>query len=320
MRYDIEADWKLLTTCNYRCDYCFLSDEALGAKLIVHASNETWAEAFAATGKTWLLHLTGGEPSVYPEFADLCERISLRHYLSLNTNLTHRSLDEFAERLNPQRVHFINAAVHYEERQKRGGLDVFFQRAQRLKERGFHVLTSVLMTPAMLEIYPQVSDLLEQHGFFPYPKTLRGIYQGKRYPFAYSEEEKEWILSCLLEARRRYAPLLARMNEPPTLNLQSDAAFLECELDYRGKLCGSGYNFVAIDTQGDVARCSSGQILGNILQKNLRLLESPQPCDTTYCPYFCEKYTSPRFSTPRAAPSSAPPGLLRRLFSRANTL
>ncbi len=23
MRYDIEADWQLLNTCNYRCDNCF---------------------------------------------------------------------------------------------------------------------------------------------------------------------------------------------------------------------------------------------------------------------------------------------------------
>ena len=29
-KYDIEADWQLLNTCNYRCEYCFFPDAVLG--------------------------------------------------------------------------------------------------------------------------------------------------------------------------------------------------------------------------------------------------------------------------------------------------
>ena len=32
-KYDIEADWTLMTTCNFRCVYCFHSDRMLGAKI-----------------------------------------------------------------------------------------------------------------------------------------------------------------------------------------------------------------------------------------------------------------------------------------------
>jgi hypothetical protein len=63
MNYNIEADWHLLDTCNYRCDYCFFGPETLGSKLRTFASPEGWKSAFDATGDVWLLHMTGGEPS-----------------------------------------------------------------------------------------------------------------------------------------------------------------------------------------------------------------------------------------------------------------
>ena len=37
MRYDIEADFILLRTCNSRCDYCFVPGARLGEKIVVHA-------------------------------------------------------------------------------------------------------------------------------------------------------------------------------------------------------------------------------------------------------------------------------------------
>lgn len=32
-RYDIEADWILMSTCQFRCEYCFWDKEALAAKI-----------------------------------------------------------------------------------------------------------------------------------------------------------------------------------------------------------------------------------------------------------------------------------------------
>jgi hypothetical protein len=82
------------------------------------------------------------------------------------------------------------------------------------------------------------------------------------------------------------------MGETPTVDLLSDSRFLDGIGNYHGKLCGSGHNFVRIAPNGAVLRCGSGQRLGNLLLKDGRLL-APKPCDTYYCPYFCEKYTSP---------------------------
>jgi hypothetical protein len=44
MGYDVEADWLLLNTCNYRCTYCFFSAETLSEKLKVYADHDEWGK------------------------------------------------------------------------------------------------------------------------------------------------------------------------------------------------------------------------------------------------------------------------------------
>jgi MoaA/NifB/PqqE/SkfB family radical SAM enzyme len=296
MKYDVETDFYPLTTCNFRCSYCFLSPAALGAPIRRHGTADQWEEGFNATGKIWLIHITGGEPFVYPGFVELCQKLSRRHSLSLNSNLAHPSADEFVEKVDPGRVHYINAAVHFDERHRRAGLGVFIGRVRKFQDAKFNVLLSLVMTPEMVAAYPGVSTFFGTHGLALVPKVLRGLYQGARYPEAYTADQRARIQAYLLEARSRYAEVLARMAEPPTIDLFSDGRFLRPGPGYRGKVCGSGYNFVVIHPNGAVVRCGSGELLGNVLQKTVRLLNSPKPCDTAYCPYFCEKYTSPRFA------------------------
>ena len=121
MRYDIEADWHLLNACNYRCAYCFLPPAVLGEKLQTVASPRQWQTAFHRTRLKWLLHMTGGEPSIYPHFVELCRLLTEDHFISINSNLTNACLVDFAEKIEPKRVCFINAGMHLEERDFREG-------------------------------------------------------------------------------------------------------------------------------------------------------------------------------------------------------
>jgi MoaA/NifB/PqqE/SkfB family radical SAM enzyme len=300
MQYDVEADFYPLTTCNFRCNYCFLSQQALGAKIVVHGSPQQWADGFDSTGKTWLIHITGGEPTIYPKFVELCQHLSQRHYLSINSNLSHRAIEEFADVIDPQRVSFINAALHLVERHQRSGFDAFIGRVQKLQSARFIVFALVVMTPPIIPRFPLLSRIFQDHGICILPKIMRGTVAGKRFPGAYSATEKEQLRQYLAEARVAHAPLLARMAEPPTVDLFSDN-FLTPGLTYRGRLCGAGHNFVQVRPDGTVLRCGSEQQLGNVLTKSVALLPSPKICDTSYCPYFCEKYTSPRFAQPAMA-------------------
>jgi MoaA/NifB/PqqE/SkfB family radical SAM enzyme len=292
LEYDIEADFLPLTTCNFRCSYCFLPPSALGASLVVHGSNEQWQEAFDATGLTWLIHITGGEPFIYPNFVDLCERLSRRHYLSINSNLSRPSVDAFADAIDPSRVHYINAALHHEERERRTKLAAFIARVRRLQNSQFTVLTSLVMTPSLVEVFPDLAAECESQGVVLLPKVLRGLIQGVRYPGAYSDEHKALLREYTANAVRKYAGTIEQMNEAPTINMFAEDRILDGPNNYFGQSCGSGYNFVVIKPDSTIYRCGSGQRLGNLLRHDLRLLNGPQECDTSYCKYFCEKYTS----------------------------
>lgn len=308
MHYDVEADFYPLTTCNYRCDYCFLSPKALGAKLPAGPDAATWAKAFDDTGRIWLLHVTGGEPFVKPDFVAWCEALTRRHFLSINTNLSRPSVMSFADRVDPARVHSVHAAVHIAERLRQGGLDRFVAHAQGLRERGFTLITSLVITPALIPEYPHLAGWFARQGLPLAPKILRGTLGGKPFPEAYTPDQRARIAGWIRDAQAAYAPLMAHLHERPTIDVLSDLKLLDGIPDYRGRLCGGGQRFVQIRPGGTVLRCHSREVLGNILQGTLRLADAPRRCDTDYCPYFCEKYSQPAEATLAApAPSRTIP-------------
>jgi len=182
-----------------------------------------------------------------------------------------------------------------DERPKQTALNAFISRVQKLRMHRFHVLVSLVMTPVLVRNFPELSRYFESHGLSLIPKVMRDQFQGKIYPGAYSEDQKSLIREYLANARQSYAPVVALMGESATINMFADDRFLSYSKIYRGMLCGSGYNFVRIEPDGAVVRCGSGKQLGNILLKDITFLDAPKPCDSFYCTYFCDKYTSPQF-------------------------
>nr|WP_269152200.1 radical SAM protein [Xanthobacter oligotrophicus] len=322
VHYDIEADWQLLNTCNYRCDYCFFPGEVLGEKTVRYGTPDEWADAFSATGLTFLLHLTGGEPSAYPDFVDLCAALTRHHFISLNSNLTQASLGDFARRINPARVSVINAGLHPDERTRRRGLEIFNRNLALLHEAGFSIFVSVVATPQVLEAADEVARQVTVPGLVPVPKLLRGSYRGRQYPDAYDAVEREAFRAMSRRARSAYGDWRAARSEPPTIDPFADDDFLAGTPTFRGKTCAAGSRFVRIEPRGDVFRCGLDTTLqGNILARTFAPLAGLSPCNSEYCFYFCRKYTDlkytgPTFTTPLpTVPSFVPPHLLKRVGS-----
>ena len=246
MNYDVEADWVILTTCNFRCPYCFFPEDVLREKLKVRGSPQHWEEGFDATGRKWLIHITGGEPTLHPEFVELCERLSRNHYLSINTNLSQDKIYDFAERVDPRRIHFINAAVHSQERERISKVGPFVEKARALQEAGFNCFLSVVMTDYVVENYRTIEDEFEKNGLHIIPKIIRGPHDGRRYPRAYTPDQVEKIDRYLAEATANYSGMLERMGERPSIDVLGDSRFLGGIPNYRGRLCSAGQNFVMI--------------------------------------------------------------------------
>jgi MoaA/NifB/PqqE/SkfB family radical SAM enzyme len=314
MDYSIEADWQLLNTCNFRCGYCLSPNHLLGEKLRAFASPSRWSDAFDATRRTWLLHLTGGEPGLYPDFVEFCRTLTQRHFISLNTNLTHPSYQRFAERIDPARVSFINAGLHLEERESRSGEATLLKNAERLLAAGFPLMVSLVATPAALARFDEAVAMLAPIGLYPIPKLLRGSYLGGCYPDAYSDLDRRRFRARAAEARAYYDGGVS--GRSPTINMFADDDFLEGVPVYVGRACAAGSRFVRIEPNGDVFRCSTKTALGNLLDGSLSLLPGPTPCDTGYCFYWCEKYAS-KPETPRPGRPDWIAGLRRRLTAPA---
>ena len=290
--YDVEGDWTFLTTCNYRCSYCFVPPEELGAKIEIFATPEQWRAAFDATGKRWLIHLTGGEPTVYPDFMALCEALTQRHVISINSNLSRPVVRQMAGRIDPSRVSFINAGLHVAERTRRAGSDDFLDNARFLQEAGFRVIVTAVATPEVVADFSSLASMCAAYGLQLAPKVVRGEYKGKSYPWEYTPEEKAQLHGAIARARDRYAQMFEGW-PPPTIDVLSDDEFLDGLPDYRGRSCSAGFRFVNLQPNGDVYRCNPGRVpMGNLLKGTLRLGGKPAPCDTQYCPYFCKKYTA----------------------------
>jgi MoaA/NifB/PqqE/SkfB family radical SAM enzyme len=322
LHYDIEADWHLLNTCNYRCSYCFFDAATLGEKLRGFASPGAWEKAFNATGKTWLVHMTGGEPSLYPDFVELCRRLARRHYISFNSNLTNASIADFAQRLDPSRVSFINAGLHLAEREERSGNSRFLKHAELLRKRGFPIVVSVVATPAVLERYSDAISLLDGTGLFPIPKLLRGAFDGRIYPEAYSELDRTRFRVYAAQARQSHKSAIAGRPEAITIDMFDDEEFLGGVPSFTGRTCEAGRRFVRLNPDGEVFRCSEKTRLGNLLAGTFTPAQRASLCDTSYCFYFCQKYASDGVQTTKPSSpdggSRKPSGFIKRVLRDFN--
>jgi len=310
--YDIEADWQLLNTCNYRCTYCFFGPETLGSKLTSYADADAWRASFDRTGMTWLLHLTGGEPGIYPKFVELCSSLTRRHFISLNTNLTHSSFSQFAKCIDPSRVSFINAGLHLEERDKRGDNARFIDHATLLQDSGFRLLISLVATPDALRRFEEAAERLRSANLFPIPKLFRGTSDGKIYPEAYSESERALFRDYAKRARDFYHDRTNKGSEPPSIDMLNDDRYVGGVPIYKGRLCSAGSRFVQIYPNGDVFRCGGLGLQGNLLAGTAVFRSKAALCDNQHCYYFCDKY-----STIQKA-NVSPAARLMRYFGRAH--
>jgi MoaA/NifB/PqqE/SkfB family radical SAM enzyme len=291
--YDIEADWILNILCNFDCAYC------VGHSRLEHPSVSKLAardavEFFDDTNLTWLIHLTGGEPSFYHEFIELCQGLTNKHFISVNTNLTSNFVFKFAQVVDPQKVAFVHCGLHILQREKRGLVKDFITKFLFLKDKGFNIFVSYVVCSPIVERLGSDFEFFKSEGVVLIPKSLRGSYGGKIYPESYTAAEREIFVRYSTEAESLLTDFdSSALGERPTIDLFADRDFLTGLSDYRGQHCRAGMSFVRIQTNGAITRCGRRRTLGNLFRHKLNLLTEPQRCDDKCCPYFCLKYLVP---------------------------
>ena len=289
---EYQVQWRLNERCNFRCAYCFRegrdqhrADEhpdcgKYSPEHIARSFDSVFApngRKNVATGKTWRIRLTGGEPFLYPGFIALAQALTRRHRLAVNTNLSAPAVRDFADQIAPSRVHSINATLHLHEVEKRGLMARWFETFLYFQQKGFNIRLVCLTHPLLLgRLASDLEHFRAQGVARTYVKIFRGPWNGRHYPAAFTSEERRLIQKTGL-------------SEDEQLILDGRVCFLSL-------YCGAGCIAFDMDVRGTLTRCSGVKTPhGNLFEGQFNPDTQPRPCPvlTCACPYqgmrFAEK-------------------------------
>ena len=279
--------WRTNRACNFDCDYCFRSgvdaDRAKEHPDCGAYSPDHIARCFDNTGKTWRIHMSGGEPFLYPQYVELAKALSRNHYLSINTNLSTPNVHDFAATVPAERVHAVNATMHVAELEKRErGVRDFMERLLHLQVRGFNVRLMYITYPPLLLRMEKDLEYVRSLGAKDLRiKVFRGWHDGKHYPRDYTVEE------------------IALMRRWPMSDYE--LAILRGKDRFYGRLCTAGQNAFDMSISGDLTRCSTIPMRhGNLFEESCRFDKKPRPCPAPFC--NCP-YQGMKFATKKRASS-----------------
>lgn len=261
--WEWEFDWHLTNRCNFYCEYCHPQIRyVLNRKHLTEPPPELVVQRFDNLGRVCLVHMSGGEPFMFPGFVKLCVGLAQRHFISINTNLASSEVEAFAGRVPPDRIAKIVAAIHLPERERLGQeLGDYASNYLALQSAGFDVTALYVLYPSLLARLAQDLQRLKELGVdHVRAKVFKGVYQGRRYPEGYTDEEKALILANSGE----YV-----FNRP----------YLDGMLSFRGQACTAGVNSFKVTVTGEVRRCASVPTsYGNLYDGTFQPATANAPC------------------------------------------
>jgi MoaA/NifB/PqqE/SkfB family radical SAM enzyme len=284
IQYDILADWLVNSNCSYTCEYC--PQVRMGKhkkELTGHTNIEAIADFFDSTYLTWLIHMSGGEPFLYPKLVSLCRLLTKNHYISINSNMTSNALDGFMQEIDPKRVAFVHASLHYDQLIKRRLLSKFLHAIHEITIAGFRTYITQVFFPPIIKEFSEIFSYFRRNGIIVHPKIFRGFYEGRLYPQEYSDRERQTFVEFYNRA--------ALLNELPHthINPEYDIESLQGFLSFKGFDCLAGNRYVRIDYEGNIYRCSMAKsAIGNVFKKRFVRFAGAETCPYRICP--CSYY------------------------------
>lgn len=260
---EIEFDWHLTNRCNFYCEYCHPHiRKVLNSGFLTEPDYETIIKRFNDIDKPCLIHMSGGEPFLYPNFVKMCKGLTEHHYISINSNLSVHTIPQFVEDVNPKKVTLITAAIHQIERERQGKkLDDYVIHYKMFRDKGFNIKALYIVFPPLVKVLGQHIKYLKESGVDNLiAKVFKGVYNGKRYPESYTVEEQEEIIKHAGDYK---------FNKP----------YMEGQMTFTGQLCTAGMSSFKINVNGDVQRCASVKgNYGNLYEGTFNPTEKPTPC------------------------------------------
>lgn len=262
--YRVHWNWETFKSCNYRCRYCPTYDNSAPyLRLPVERWREIWHRLFEKYG-CGEIRFSGGEPTIYPDFMELVAALREEYTINITTNLSFDA-ERWIRRIKPGNV-FLSASLHPDHTTP----EDFLEKVRLLRRHGHHATVSYVAYPPQLGSLRRTQEMFEAEKVIFKIIPFNGEHEGKRYPDAYSEEERALMRRAAAESAE---PATAEMNKAlQDFNLKEAAAPV---------LCRMGEMYAKIEPDGTVRRCCSLDVgvLGDIIDPDLRLYDEPRPCE-----------------------------------------
>ncbi len=244
--------------CNYKCEYCYVSSDVnMGHHFKGHINK--WYDAFKHTfgNQKLIFYLSFGEPMAAENFYDVLDMIAQepnwRGHITSNLSFPLEKLVE-TQLFKEGRLD-INGSFH----PTRTSIDKFLDKLLFLREHGLECPVVFVMWPPFIEKFGEWFGVFNTHNFLIHVRRFRGWYNGKNYPKAYTEEERQFIAKYCDDATIKY--MLNDLN-----------------VDFNGHLSYQGMYYILIDNNGNVVTSpdDNNTYLGNIFKGDVKLFTEPQ--------------------------------------------
>lgn len=267
----ISFSWDIHWDCNYRCPYCWWHGRWDDLKYRnkypgLDKLTEVWKRIYNRYGETHI-EIAGGEPVTYPDFYEFLNRLLQYHTVGMMTNLSG-SIKDFSNSISENNMKRLKIGASFHP--MFADLDEFLKKAVFLRKNDVSIGVLYLSYPPQIQKIPYYKKIFDENDIYFSVSTFWGEYEGKKYPDSYTEEELILI--------------------DPALGNRTGEKFQTKPLVTKDRLCNAGHRYGIIHPDGEVLPCGGGSwkgeniIIGNIFDKDFKLLDKPHKCHSEYCP------------------------------------
>lgn len=260
--------WNITRFCNFNCEYCF-SYSPYKKGEIISVDIDKIIKNLNDFDEIFRISFTGGEPFLVKNFIELCIKLSKKHFLSFNTNLTNSLINLFINEIEPEKVLKIDASFHYSQLLKKNLLGRYINNYALLKEYSFNVSSEQVAYPGLMNKIAEINKISGENNLNLKFVPFFGKYNEKIYPQSYTEEE------------------ISMFN----LDLKMLNKFYQ-----KGNFCNAGYNVGVAFSNGDIKPCFQIKDTISNIYENLEFNDSPvKECKSKICGCPMNVYDSDLF-------------------------
>lgn len=130
-----EITIQLTTHCTLQCPYCFAPKDEIH---YISEENFKIFEEFCRKSRPDCIHITGGEPTIHPFFAEMVSRLSHQSALVIYSNLTVPDSLKKIHTENPEEIVFL-ANLNERNQYSSSQWNTFEQNIKKIKEKGMRL-------------------------------------------------------------------------------------------------------------------------------------------------------------------------------------